>query len=490
MAKATKAEAAAIYCRISQDRLPEDVRGQRNAEDFVALGVKRQEQDCRRKATANGWPVAKVYIDNDVSAWNGKRRGAYREMLDDIAAGAIDAVVVWHVDRLHRQMSDLVEFLKVTRQAGIEENLDTCFGRFDLSNGDSRFMLQMMVGIAEKESFDKSRRIRRKMEELAREGKGKGGGTRPFGFKEDRVTLDPTEAKLVREAAKRILAGETLTSVCADWTRRGVKTVSGTHWTTGVLRQILMQPRSAGLRQHRGELMRDEKGRPVKAEWSAIFDEKTHRRLAALLGDPSRFKGGNARRYLLTGMLYCSLCDTKLVARPRADKSRCYVCASGVNFHGCGKLRSLSDPLEELVRDAVFDALGSQALTKALRSAKNAGEDQQELIDALRADEEMMEQFVRDYADRLIDRAQYLGGTQRVRERIETTRRELARNAGTRVVASVPSTRKALEKAWEERGLEWRRSLLSLVLDRVVLHPALKGRNFFDPERVELVWRV
>lgn len=57
-------KAAAVYCRISDDRT-----GQR-------AGVQRQEEDCRALAESRGWPVADVYVDNDLSAYSGKPRPA------------------------------------------------------------------------------------------------------------------------------------------------------------------------------------------------------------------------------------------------------------------------------------------------------------------------------------------------------------------------------------------------------------------------------
>lgn len=50
-------KAAAIYARISSD--PEGDR----------LGVTRQVDDCRAMAERRGWPVAEVYVDDDVSAY-------------------------------------------------------------------------------------------------------------------------------------------------------------------------------------------------------------------------------------------------------------------------------------------------------------------------------------------------------------------------------------------------------------------------------------
>ena len=65
---------AAVYARISSD-------------DGSALGVSRQVADCRRLAEDLGWEVAEEYVDNDVSAYSGKKRPAYERMLTDLADG-------------------------------------------------------------------------------------------------------------------------------------------------------------------------------------------------------------------------------------------------------------------------------------------------------------------------------------------------------------------------------------------------------------------
>ena len=68
------------------------------------------------------------------------------------------------------------------------------------------------------------------------------------------------------------------------------------------------------------------------AVWPAIVDRETVEQLRALLRDPKRRVNGNPRRYLLTGLARCGSCGARLVARPRDDKRRCYVCASGPGF--------------------------------------------------------------------------------------------------------------------------------------------------------------
>lgn len=73
---------AGIYARISSDR-PGD-----------GLGVARQIEDCERLAERKGWRVVEQYVDDDVSAWSGRKRPQYLRGFD----------------RLHRQPSELESF--------------------------------------------------------------------------------------------------------------------------------------------------------------------------------------------------------------------------------------------------------------------------------------------------------------------------------------------------------------------------------------------
>ena len=43
----------------------------------AGLGVARQEEDCRALCGRLGWQVARVYPDNDVSAYSGRRPGGF-----------------------------------------------------------------------------------------------------------------------------------------------------------------------------------------------------------------------------------------------------------------------------------------------------------------------------------------------------------------------------------------------------------------------------
>lgn len=463
---------AAIYLRISQDRTGE------------RLGVTRQREDCLALCERKGWAAGEVYEDDDRSAYSGKPRPAYQRMLADLGEGTVTAVVAWHPDRLHRSPRELEDFIGLVE--GTRSEVATVqAGELDLSTASGRMTARVVGAVARHESEHKAERLRRKHQEMAMAGVNGGGGTRPFGFAADRVSLEPSEAALVREAASRVLAGEAVGAVVRDWCLRGVATVTGGPWRTTTLRRMLLSPRIAGKRELRGAVVGD-------AVWSAIISEADHLRLTRLLSDPARRKGGRPREYLLTGGLArCGLCGYRLSARPKGDGRRCYVCANSpdVGLAGCGKIRQLADPLEELVRDAVLLRLATPAVWEAL--AADDGDDGVEALDRLRAVEVALAELDADYYElRRMPRARYLEASTRLEAQAQAARDGVHRRRGVAVLRGLPAGEEALRAVWDAATVSWRRALVSAVVERVELAAALRGRNFFDPERVNVVWRA
>lgn len=165
-------KAAAIYSRISSDQ------------DGTALGVARQLEDCRRLAEAQGWRVAEEYVDNDLSAYSGKNRPSYQRMLADLRDGYRDAVIVYHVDRLTRRPIELEEFIAAVDAAKVR-HVRFVVGDTDLASGDGLLVARMLGAVAANESASKSRRVRRKLDEVAASGMPHGGSNRPFGYEVD-----------------------------------------------------------------------------------------------------------------------------------------------------------------------------------------------------------------------------------------------------------------------------------------------------------------
>src|SRR6476646_2960197 len=149
---------AAIYCRISDDR------------EGRALGVARQESDCRELAARKGWTVADLYVDNDISAADTtRRRPEYERLLEDVKAGRVDGVIAWDLDRLHRRPAELERFFEAADAAGVRY-LATVGGDVDLATGDGLLVARIKGAVAADEVAKIKRRVRRKHQELAEAG--------------------------------------------------------------------------------------------------------------------------------------------------------------------------------------------------------------------------------------------------------------------------------------------------------------------------------
>ena len=460
---------AAIYARISPDR------------DGDHLAVRRQVDDCEARAAREGWEVAERYVDDDVSAYNGRVRAAYRRLLDDVRGGFIDAVIVWHVDRLMRQPRELEEFLDVCAAAGVTR-LASVSGDIDLSTHDGQFTARILGAVARKESDDKSRRATRKHQELAQAGKIAGGGTRPYGYEADRRTIRKSEAVVIRELADRVLAGEAIRALCRDLDERRIATVTGKKWRPQTLTRMLTSGRISGQREHRHELV-------AKAEWPAIITPQQTARLRTLLLDPDRRTNGAVRRYLLVRLLRCGRCGATLVSRPRSGGDRRYICATGPGYVGCGHTYVLAEPLERFVVEAVLYRLDSPELAAALAGAPREPDVERWQVE-IEQSQAQLDALAAMYGRREIGLSEWSAARQPIEARVKSARRELGRLNGSSALDGYVGDAAGLRERWRGLPLHRQHAIVAAVLDHVVVGAGRRGFNGFDPDRFTPIWRV
>lgn len=465
----TPRSAVAIYARISQDR------------EGAGLGIERQLTDCRAEAARLGWTVAEEYVDDDISAYSGKRRPAYERMLDDLQEGHRDAIIVWHIDRLHRRPIELEELARTCERAGVTD-LRTVHGAFDLGTGDGMLVARMLAAVAANESDSKRRRGRRKMQEIAEAGRPHGGGTRPFGFQPDRITHDAHEAQTIRTLAARVLAGESLTSVCRWLANEGTTTVTGKEWRTAVVRGLLLNPRIYGVRVHRGQPL-------GPAQWEPIITPEQGEALRLLLTNPDRRTNRTARRYLLSGMCRCHHCGTVMYSVPRFEERR-YLCRSGHDFGGCGRMAISALPTELIISEAVLQRLDSPALHDALAGRVHDDGQARELAEQIAADTAQLDELTDLYSERAITATEWKRAREAIETRRSNARRHLSGLSGTRNIDAYIGHGAALREQWSELNLDRQRAIVQALVDHVEILPGVRGARAVAVERVNPVWRL
>ncbi len=445
------------------------------------MGVARQIEDCERLAERKGWRIVDQYVDDDVSAWSGKRRPQYLRSLHDLETGTIDGLLVYDLDRLHRQPSELESFIELCSRLRLT-NVASVSGDIDLTTPDGQFQARILGAVAKKESDDKSRRIRRKHEEIAASGKVSGGGSRPYGYEDDKVTIRPAEAAIVAECAKRLLAGEPVRSIAADLIARGVPTSTGGEWAPQSLRRMLASPRISGQRVHKGDIV-------ATAVWPPIISVEDGAAIRALLGNPERRTNKAARRYLLGGILACSHCGERLVARPRTGGKRRYACARGPGFSGCGKTYINADDVEHFVTEAALHRLDSKELKRSQERRQREAPDAQRWLSEMEDAQQQLDELAAAYGQRQFSLQEWLSARKPIEQRMTTARKQLAKVSRTNVLDGYLGNSDKLRAEWDSLDLSQQHTIVAAVVDSVVVGPARPGYNRFDESRLTPVWR-
>lgn len=450
-------ERAAIYARLS-----------RNRDDEQSASTRRQVAACHRLAEDQGLDVVQVEIDDDTSAYSGKPRPGYDTIMEMVAADAIDVLLAWAPDRLHRSPRELEDFVDAVEAHGVEV-ITSQSGRWDLSTPAGRMNARMLGNVARYESEHRSDRTVAAHQDIAKAGRWK-GGPRPYGYElvDGNLRIIPAEAKVIREAARRIIAGDRPGSVASDLNRRGVPTSKGSQWTTPTIRGMVSSPTVAGRRTYKGEDI-------GKAAWKPILDADTSRAVRAVL-DSGVKRGRVPRVALFTGgRLICGRCGGPMSSARKGSGVRAYRCTEDY-------LMVVAEPLEDLVVEAMMRRLDDAEF-------RPEGTEEAGLGDQLDALEAELTALAEDHGAGRITRAEWMAARTPLAERISATRDRIggAVESATLAGIAVPG---AVREAWPDLSLSQRQGITDLLIDAVVVNPAKRRGPKFDPGRVNLRWRV
>lgn len=444
----------------------------RDGSESIAI----QQDVIERAAPMLGVEVVRWFIEPPSTSGyknRGRNRAKFAEMLAALPSGEAKGIVVYKSERLSRgggpgwaPVFDAIE------KAGLDTDraVATATG----------WMSEFEIGIRATMDREESKKLSGRMIDVrareAKAGKPRSGGRRPYGFETDLVTHRPAEAALIREAAERVLLGETPWNVARSWNEKGIRTGEGAHWKSLTLKRILISPRTAGLREHLGTT--------TPAVWAPIIDHETWLRVCVLVvknaKSAGRPAGIRARTAMLSGFLYCGRCGGRLSARRRDKVRREYICptreSSGSNT--CGALVIHADAVEADVFDVVLgtvtDPVAVARLTAAApRPGSKPGPD---LGAEVRVLEDRKAKLLDIYLSGGVAKADYLSRLGDLEEELAQVSAELAERAGRPVLAGVPTNEAELRKAWDTRGIEWQRLVLDAIIKRITVAPGRSAR--------------
>lgn len=343
-----------------------------------------QHTDNARAADRRKWTLGEPYRDvGSASRFARKVRADFTRLMADLGANRFgaDVLILWESSRGSRKLSEWVALIELCETRGVCIFVTSDGKLYDPTDARDRRSLQEDATDAEYESAKTSKRTRRNAAATAEAGRP--NGPAPYGYRRvfDPTTgassgqePDPVEAPVVADIFRRIMAGESLTSIAADLNGRiptrprrrpGAAEATSSPWSLQTLRTIALSHAYIAERVHdpHGRI-----GTPsanavyYPATWPAIVERSVWEAVNERLRDPVRTLTRPGRgKHWLSFIALCDVCGSVMSAKPAwRSLGAFYLC----HRNSCARVPY--DPLNAYVEFTLIEWLGRDDIAHLL----------------------------------------------------------------------------------------------------------------------------
>lgn len=175
----------------------------------------------------SNWKLVDIYID----ITSGKTKSSRKEflrMLEDIKKEDVNIIVTKSVSRFGRDTVDVLEALKVIKQASAriifeQENLDS-------QEDDTDIIISIMESLAQSENEQRSENIKWGLKQRAAQGTSKLYNRKCYGYDHDEngeLIINFQQAKVVRKIFNWYLDGKSVIGIVKELEKENIKSPTG-----------------------------------------------------------------------------------------------------------------------------------------------------------------------------------------------------------------------------------------------------------------------
>ncbi len=380
--------------------------------EFNSLDAQRESAEAFIASQQHeGWVCLPDHYDDGGFSGGNMERPALNRLLADIAAGKVDCVVVYKVDRLSRSLLDFARIMETFDKNGA--SFVSVTQQFNTTHSMGRLTLNILLSFAQFEREIIGERIRDKLSAQRRKGKWT-GGVPMLGYDVDRSNPSPKlvvnaeEATQVRRIFSLYLELGSLLPVVEELTRRGWcnktwKTKKGAArggrpFDKCSIYALLTNPIYIGKIKHKTEV--------YDGEHEPIIDAAVFEKVQSKLQQNGRGRGNHlVNKYgaLLKGLLHCRACDQSMVhtfTGRGSKRYRYYTCVKAIKS-GWKTCPTKSLPAAEIEAEVVDqirclahdDGLRSEVLKQACSATET------DLAELTTQQRQLERQLGRDHAE-------------------------------------------------------------------------------------------
>jgi site-specific DNA recombinase len=299
--------------------------------EFNSLHAQREACEAYIKSQIHeGWVlVPDPYDDGGISGASLERPDLQR-LLGDIAAGKVDTVVVYKVDRLTRSLTDFAKLVDLFDRHDV--SFVSVTQAFNTTSSMGRLTLNVLLSFAQFEREVIGERVRDKIAASKRKGLFMGGNI-PLGYlnKDKKLVIVPEEAERIRWMFQRYLELGSIGHVLEEMNRLGLRTKvltlssgkrrGGVPFGKGALAYLLKNRCYVGEISHKGQIH--------AADHDPIITRETFEAVQVILAanTVARRAKSKTTAFLLTGCLFDSAGNrmTPSHSRKKGVRYRYYV---------------------------------------------------------------------------------------------------------------------------------------------------------------------
>ncbi|MDR0269316.1 recombinase family protein [Paenibacillus sp.] len=403
-----------------------------------------QQERITAYCKAMGWDDPIFFIDDGYSAKNLNRPELTKLLgrVKEEPSGGI--VITTKLDRLSRKLFDILSLNEYFNKHNF--NYVSATEGFDTSTPAGRLVLQMLGMVAEFERERNSERVRDNMLSLAKNSDKI--ITRPcFGYDvvDGQMMVNIEESLLIKHAASDLLSGKSSRNIKRLWNASDIKTKEGNDWHDKTFRELFQRETLIGnfvynktKREGTKVIQKDE------SEWirienhhEPILDKDTFQKLQELFqGRKSVGKHMSDDTYLLSGLVYCGHCKSKMNGKKNKNFSKKlnqenihyqYLCDGYLKKSKCYHHYVKRDDIEALIIERIRELSKSAPGTLKLVVSKPTQNhlDKELIMSKLARLDKKMQKHIDAFDDDLITAHDLKNATKRVNEERESLRRML-----------------------------------------------------------------
>lgn len=201
------------------------------------VSLENQRERIRSYCEYKGLELLQIIEDAGVSGGKNKARPGFVALLDRIESNGIEAVVLYSLERLSRDMLTLLALERLLDEKDIE--LHTVEGQVDTGNPDGWLNFAMKAFLGEMERRQVKYRTKKAMEYKKQQGSVVGAV--PYGYRRNGNGLEPDEREQTVIAFINACYAKSfkLKTICAALHEKGFFTRKGRDFTPEQIRRII-----------------------------------------------------------------------------------------------------------------------------------------------------------------------------------------------------------------------------------------------------------